>query len=230
MPIDDRKFNAYKAGVEEQISALSRQLQQIRIAIDSESIVDTVLSEIQLSAMNANKLQNIPINISNLANRSILVYNNKKRQFECELYRTPKSIEQIIIHAPVVTGEGADTITLSVTTTGPIESDLLIGGTSVYEVPENKMLGFTVYIVGKQIGGNADSCYGKIEGAVCRSGSDTFLVGTPTITMVARTNQVPWIIRVVADDGRDCLVIKATGETGKTINWSAILNTVSVSL
>ena len=69
----------------------------------------------------------------------------------------------------------------------------------------------------------------EIKGMIKQDGAgNTALVGTPTITEIAKDGVLAWSIAITADDVNEALIITATGEAAKTIRWAAVLDGVEV--
>ena len=82
-------------------------------------------------------------------------------------------------------------------------------------------------VAGKITGQGSTSAW-TIEGQIKRvvGASQTFLVGTPTVTLISRdANAATWAIAVTADTVNGCLTLTATGVAGQTIQWVARINT-----
>jgi len=82
-------------------------------------------------------------------------------------------------------------------------------------------------VAGTIVGQGSSSAW-TIEGQIKRvvGASQTFLVGTPTVTLISRdANAATWAIAVTADTTNGGLTVTATGVAGQTIQWVARINT-----
>jgi len=228
--IDAVAFAAYKALVNEQITALNKQIQNLRNTTTVPSDLRDEFETILAGELNAGKIKGYTINVTDLAHNSILVFNNHTRQFECQLYHKPESVVEKRVYIPVYSD---DTTVFKLTgiTTDNTETELFIDSVNRISVDDNSTITFSCLAVGKQVGGSEDDgCY-KIEGAIKNDSSGvTSLIGIPVVTTIARSNSVPWTVKVTASDELQALIIKAKGEVGKTISWTVTVNTASVVL
>lgn len=104
------------------------------------------------------------------------------------------------------------------------------GGSARLLIPDDSTWTFKATIVGHrtdQTGGHAGY---TVEGVVYRTaGAATVaLLGTPVKTILAESN-TPWDINIVADPTHGSLKITMTGQTGKTIRWLALVETVEIT-
>lgn len=74
---------------------------------------------------------------------------------------------------------------------------------------------------------NESAAY-KLEGCIDRNGATTALVGSVTKTVIAE-DDADWDVTAEADDTNEALVIKVTGEAGKTIRWVARIELTEVN-
>lgn len=75
---------------------------------------------------------------------------------------------------------------------------------------------------------NESGCW-KIEGGIDNNAGTTAFVGTPIVTALGDDSAGVWDVTVDADDLNDALVIKVTGENGKTIRWGATVTLMKVA-
>jgi len=218
---------ALRAELSEKISVLSKQLAVLRrdvgVPVDLHDEFAALLKE----ETNAGKIKGYPINISQLSHRSVLVYDNKLRQFVAEPYRTHEFIEETVINVPVSSAV-AVAIYLIGTTTDGTGRELLINNANRFTVDANTTVSYTFNVIAREVGGNQDNACFRIEGAATRDATTLRSVGTPTVTTVARSNKVPWSLQVNVNDVLKTLILTVTGEVNKTIYWNALLTTVSI--
>ena len=126
--------------------------------------------------------------------------------------------------APFTVGQ---TITVAgVTPTGYNATAIVTACTSTTVSYTNATTGAQT-VAGTIIGQGSTSAW-TIEGLIKRvvGASQTFLVGTPTVTLIARdANAATWAIAVTADTVNGGLTLTATGVAGQTISWVARINT-----
>jgi len=101
----------------------------------------------------------------------------------------------------------------------------LDGSSERLTVGNNRTMTFDILVVGRSLGG--DSAGYHVRGVIENSGGTTSFVGTPTVTTLGE-DSASWNVAVEADDTNDALVIRVTGEAGKTIRWVATVRTVEV--
>jgi hypothetical protein len=104
------------------------------------------------------------------------------------------------------------------------ETEIFLGGVlnSRESVSPSSTKGFLITLTARD-NANNESKRWRIEGAVQRDGSDnTSLVSAPMGAIVAESaGALAWAQSVEADDTNEALIIKVTGEIGKTITWLA---------
>jgi hypothetical protein len=209
------------------INAINRQIQQMQTSINTPADLIEEFQDMLNTEANAGKIKGYVINLSNLKHRVVLVYNNITRQFECEVMRTPKHIEEHIVNPPI----NLDNIGIaySGSTDDGIFNEIFIDETDRYDINENQTVGFIYTVVAREVGGNGDNAFFKIEGAIQRNtGENVELIGTPTITIITRSNKVSWYVNASADTVNNALILRVKGESGKDINWNGVLNTVVI--
>lgn len=110
------------------------------------------------------------------------------------------------------------------TTADENQTEIFLEGvaSSRESVAANSSKGFIITLTARD-NTNNDTKRWRIEGAVQRDGSDnTTLVSTPMGAIVAESSgAATWAQSVEADDTNEALVIKVTGEAGKTVQWVA---------
>jgi hypothetical protein len=96
-------------------------------------------------------------------------------------------------------------------------------------LPINGEWAFDILVLGRASAG-ASAGY-QIKGMIANvGGASTFLVGTPTVTILTE-NFATWNATVEADAANQALVIKVTGDPGgnNPVRWVASLRTVEVT-
>ena len=110
------------------------------------------------------------------------------------------------------------------TTTDATQTEIYLNGvaSSRESVAANSTKGFLITLTARDDTNNASKRW-RIEGAIQRDGSNnTALVSTPVGSIVAESaSATAWLQSVEADDTNEALIIKVTGEAGKTIQWLA---------
>lgn len=115
-------------------------------------------------------------------------------------------------------------------TTNATPAPLFLNGADIkLMIADDTTWAFTVVVVARRTDANNESAAYRFEGCVDRNAGTTALVGTVTKTVVAE-DSAGWDCNVTADDTNDALVITATGEAGKTIQWVARVELVEVTV
>ena len=121
---------------------------------------------------------------------------------------------------------------LTVQTTDSTQTEMWAAGSSGQRInirPQSHFA-FKGIIVARNDADNEGMSW-EVKGMIKRDASgNTSLVGTPTITEIAKDGTLSWSVSIEADDTNDALVIKVTGEDGKTIRWAAVLDGVEVTV
>ena len=104
------------------------------------------------------------------------------------------------------------------------------GDTTDLVITPNSVWTYEILLTAKRIDTGSDAASFKIIGAVGRNDSlaSVFLVGTPSSTVIGRTDSV-WDATVGVDATTGALVIKVHGSLGKTIRWVAKIMTLEVA-
>ena len=97
--------------------------------------------------------------------------------------------------------------------------------TSGLSVPNDTTWMFTSYIVARRTDADNESAAYWIQGAIDNNAGNVALVGAVQITAIEDTPA--WAATAVALGGR--LILRVTGEAGKTIFWNAVTHIVQVS-
>lgn len=85
-------------------------------------------------------------------------------------------------------------------------------------------------VIARRNGVASETAAWKIQGLIVKDATTVSFVGTPTLTQIgASTGATTWALSVTADTATNCLLVQATGETGKTIRWAAHINLVKVA-
>lgn len=115
-------------------------------------------------------------------------------------------------------------------TTDASVTELLIDTTPTrITLQTNSTYAFSMTIVGRRIDATLESAAWKVEGLIHRNAATTAFVGTPTTVILGDTSAGAWTIAVTANDTTDSLEVRVTGQVGKTIRWTAIVDMVLVS-
>jgi hypothetical protein len=109
----------------------------------------------------------------------------------------------------------------TVVTTDATETELFLDGvtgTLRLDVPTNGVLTGVVRVSARRtdVTGESEGFY--MEFCVENDNGTTAILGSPVVNQHALTT---WSITVTADDTNDAIVVKVTGEAGKTIRWVA---------
>lgn len=104
------------------------------------------------------------------------------------------------------------------------------GGSSRLLIPDDSTWVFKATIVGHRTDATGGHAGYKVEGVIYRmSGAATVtMLGTPVKTVLAESN-APWDINMTADPAHGSLKITVTGQSGKTIRWLALVETVEIT-
>jgi len=119
---------------------------------------------------------------------------------------------------------------LTIQTTDATATELLAAGYAGqrFTIRASSHFAFKGIVIARNDVGNEGMSW-KIEGMIKQDGAgNTALVGTPTITEIAKDGVLAWSIAITADDVNEALIITATGEAAKTIRWAAVLEGVEV--
>lgn len=81
---------------------------------------------------------------------------------------------------------------------------------------------FEIHVVARRIDADNESAAYHFMGCIDNNAGTTALVGSVTKTTVAE-DTAGWDCNVTADDANDALIITATGENAKTIQWVATI-------
>mgnify|MGYP000107864420 CR=1 FL=1 len=119
---------------------------------------------------------------------------------------------------------------LTIQTTDATATELLAAGYAGqrFTIRASSHFAFKGIVIARDNVNNAGMSW-KIEGMIKRDGaSNTALVGTPTVTEIAKDGVLAWSVAITADDVNEALIITVTGEASKTIRWAAVLEGVEV--
>ncbi len=104
------------------------------------------------------------------------------------------------------------------------------GGTQRLVLPDDATWTFTVTITGHRTDvGDGHAGY-KVQGVIFRGAgaATTSFQGSPVKTVLAESNP-QWDINISADPSYGSLKIQVQGQTGKTIRWAALVETLEVT-
>jgi hypothetical protein len=114
------------------------------------------------------------------------------------------------------------------TTSDASQTELFLDGSSESLVlNSNRTLTFDILIVARSSGG--ESAGYQVRGIVENDDGSTSLIGSPVVTTLGEDRSA-WNVAVEADDTNEALVIKVTGETGRTVRWVATVRTAEVMM
>ena len=119
---------------------------------------------------------------------------------------------------------------LTIQTTDATATELLAAGYAGqrFTIRASSHFAFKGIVIARDDVNNAGMSW-EIKGMIKQDGAgNTALVGTPTITEIAKDGVLAWSIAITADDVNEALIITATGEAAKTIRWAAVLDGVEV--
>lgn len=104
------------------------------------------------------------------------------------------------------------------------------GGSARLIIPDNSTWTFTITVAAHRTDTNGGHAGYKIEGVVYRdSGASTVSFQGKSIKTVLAESNPSWDINIVADTTHGSLSIMVTGQTGKTIRWLALVETVELT-
>ena len=97
-------------------------------------------------------------------------------------------------------------------------------------VPDDTTWAFRGIVTAHRTDADNESAGYLIQGVIDRNSgaATTALVGSPTVTVLAE-DTAAWDVAVSADTGYGSLKVAITGETGKTINWVAVIDIASTT-
>lgn len=145
---------------------------------------------------------------------------------------------QFVRSAGVFSGDGSaqkSDIYLRTATTNATPAELFIDGSSIRAIiPGGKTWGITGSVIARQVGGssgtNSDSSFWTFAGALKNNGGTVSLVGAITPDLIDQDAALAAIVlAVTADNVNKSLLITATGEANKNINWFAHVNLFEVA-
>ena len=118
---------------------------------------------------------------------------------------------------------------LTGTTTNAIETELFINGVSNYRIPisNNTAVMYTVDIACRRTDSGTEYGAFTLKSLVSRTGAGTVDVGNVYEIVVARSD-INFNVDARANNANSGLSIYVTGVAGKTIQWRAVVLTVSV--
>jgi hypothetical protein len=103
------------------------------------------------------------------------------------------------------------------------------GSTTQLNVPSGSCVTFHTLVSAKRQGANENKGW-MITGMAKNISGTTSLVGSPTVTVIGADGAAAaWTVDAVADNTNDCVAITVTGESGKTIAWSAVSRSSEVT-
>lgn len=114
-------------------------------------------------------------------------------------------------------------------TTNATPAELFLDGSGARcTIKTNTTLAFDILVVARSSSALNESAAYHFRGCADNNGGVTALVGTVVKTIVAE-DTAAWDCDVTADSTNDTLVITATGEAGKTIQWVARIELVETT-
>jgi hypothetical protein len=113
-------------------------------------------------------------------------------------------------------------------TTNDTITELLIGGTDRFVLPNDSTWLFDIKVVARRTDADGEGAAYTFKGAIDRgaNAATTALIGD--VEQSANEDTAAWNVQVDADNTNGSLRIRATGETSKTIKWVAFVNYVEV--
>lgn len=106
-------------------------------------------------------------------------------------------------------------------TTNNTQTEVFLDGSSArFTVASDVTYGFELHVVARRTDADNESAYWIIRGCIDNNGGTTALVGSIAIDTVADDSAGAWSVTAEADNTNDALVVKVTGATSKTINWT----------
>ena len=94
-------------------------------------------------------------------------------------------------------------------------------------IPDDSAMAFEALFVARRTNANNESAGYKISGVIDRNAGTVALVGPTTKFTYAEDSD--WNVVAQADDVNKALVFIVTGQAAKTIQWSGIVTTVTVT-
>jgi hypothetical protein len=114
------------------------------------------------------------------------------------------------------------------TTTSNTESELFLNGTSTrISVPANTTMFYSVDVVARRTDATDESAGYHLKGVVDNFSGTVADVGSLYEVVVAE-DDADYVVDARADNTNNTINIFVTGETGKTIRWTALVKTVEV--
>jgi predicted nucleic acid-binding Zn-ribbon protein len=114
------------------------------------------------------------------------------------------------------------------TTTDGNEKEILLSNGSRIPVSTNTTVFYTADIVGRRTDATGESAGYYVKGVVDDYSGSVADIGTLYEVVVAE-DDVDWSVDARADDTNNTINIYVTGETAKTIRWTAVVKTVEVA-
>lgn len=114
-------------------------------------------------------------------------------------------------------------------TTNNTQAEIFLDGSSArFTVASDVTYGFELHVVARRTDADNESAYWIIRGCIDNNGGTTALVGSIAIDTVADDSAGAWSVTAEADNTNDALVVKVTGATSKTLNWTAAGHMIKV--
>jgi len=122
---------------------------------------------------------------------------------------------------------------LRTVTVNGTDTEAYLNGTAGGErlvIPDGSTWTFTATATGHRTDTDDGHAGYRVEGVVYRqAGASTIAFqGTPVKTVLAESD-VDWDIGITADTANGSLTVKVTGQTGKTIRWAVLVDTLEVT-
>jgi hypothetical protein len=107
-------------------------------------------------------------------------------------------------------------------------SELFLDGAAArMTIPNNSIWTFDILVAGRTSSGNAGGGY-RVVGVIENAGGVVTFIGTPTVSVLGE-DVAAWNVVMTADNTNDALTISASGTTGTTIRWVAVVRTAQVT-
>jgi hypothetical protein len=104
------------------------------------------------------------------------------------------------------------------------------GGSTRLTLPDNSTWHFTATVTGHRTDAGDGHAGYRVEGVIYRnSGANTIAIQGSVIKSIVAESNPSWDINIVADSTNGSLKINVTGQTGKTIRWVALVDTVEIT-
>lgn len=123
--------------------------------------------------------------------------------------------------------QGSSFISKAKTTTAT-QTEMLITGSSRMTMADDTTWAFHILITARRTDADNESAAYLVTGAIDRNAGTVALVAAINKTVIAE-DTAAWDVDVQADNTNKALIIKVTGEAGKTIQWVADIRTAETT-